>query len=219
MDKLKYNLVFKDYDNLTVFREKGETKISEIIKKYFEKIKKSNLMVKDISNIYFIYRAISIKPKDYNTKICEYFGDAQTDILITVENAYRDYYDYQIIEPIDETAFSSIYKSKILKDHYKEEEFVAVKKIFKDKIKKEMKYKKKKSVINEEDFKAEIIKFNKEIENMEICQCQNSVKIYDYLDTEKEFIIIMELCDQNLMDVLLEREEGFNSKEILNILL
>ena len=99
------------------------------------------------------------------------------------------------------------------------EEFVAVKKIFKDKIKKQMKYKYKKSKINEEDFKSEIRKFNKEINNMEICQCENSVKIYDYYDTENEFIIVMELCDKNLMDVLSEKEHGFNVEEIKSILL
>ena len=54
---------------------------------------------------------------------------------------------------------------------------------------------------------------------MEICQCENSVKIYDFFDKEKEFIIVMELCDKNLFDILLEREKGLNAEEIKNILL
>ena len=217
MDKIFYNLVFKGYENITVFIEKGETKVGEIIKKYLEKIKKSNLIVNNVSNIYFMYKACTIKPKDYNKTIRDYFCNISEDILIIVENSYKNY-EYEIIEPIDETPFTSIYKAKIL-NLDKKDEFVAVKKIFKDKIKKEMRYKIKKSVVDEEDFKNEITKFNKEIENMKICQCENSVKINDFLDTEKEFIIIMELCDQNLMDILVEKEEGFNTEEILNILL
>ena len=54
---------------------------------------------------------------------------------------------------------------------------------------------------------------------MEICQCENSVKIYDFFDKEKEFEIIMELCDKNLFDILLERKKGFNAEEIKDILL
>ena len=81
-----------------------------------------------------------------------------------------------------------------------------------------MKYQRRK-LISEENFISEIQKFNKEIKNMEICQCENSVKIYDFFDTEKEFIIVMELCDKNLLDILIEKEKGFNAKEIKNILL
>ena len=81
-----------------------------------------------------------------------------------------------------------------------------------------MKYQRRK-LISEENFISEIQKFNKEIKNMEICQCENSVKIYDFFDTEKEFIIVMELCDKNLLDILIEKEKGFNAEEIKNILL
>ena len=74
--------------------------------------------------------------------------------------------------------------------------------------------------ITKEDFEPEIIKFNREINNMEKCCCENSVKIYDYYDTEKEFIIIMELCDETLYDVLCRkpRNLGFSSEEIKIIL-
>ena len=210
-----YNLIFKDYANSTVIVEKGETKIGEIIKKYLKKIEKTNLVENNVSNIYFYYNDKIIKPKDYDKTICECFS-IHSDILIKVVNKYENF-KYEIIETIDETLFTSIYKAKLLNYNYIDE-FAAVKKIFKDKIKKQMKYKKK-SVITEEDFKSEIQKFNKEIRNMEICQCENSVKIYDFFDTEKEFIIIMELCDQNLMNMLLEKEEGFSVEEIKNILL
>ena len=75
-----------------------------------------------------------------------------------------------------------------------------------------------KKVITEKDFKPEIEKFNKEIENMQKCYCENSVQIYDFYETEKEFIIIMELCDETLLDLLCDKENGFNNEEIKDIL-
>ena len=212
MDKIRFNIFFKEYDKLTLIVEKGETKIGELIKQYFEKIKKSNLMVNNVNNIYFTYNTKSINSNDYGKTILEYFESSPV-ITITVLNKFENY-DYEIIEPISETQFTSIYKAKLLNTNT----FVAVKKIFKDKIKKEMKYQRRK-LISEENFISEIQKFNKEIKNMEICQCENSVKIYDFFDKEKEFEIIMELCDKNLFDILLERKRGFNAEEIKNILL
>ena len=210
-----YNLIFKGEDDSTnVIIEKGETKIIDLIKKYLSTIQKSNLMVNNVSNLRFMFGAKIINSGDYDKTILEYFDNYFT-LNIRVLNKYKEF-NYEILEAISETPFSSIYKAKMLYDN--KEEFVAVKKIFKDKLKKEMKYKLKKT-ITEEDFKSEVLKFNKEIRNMEICQCENSVKIYDYYDTEKEFIIIMELCDANLLDVLIEREKNFTTEEIKDILL
>ena len=213
MELSSYNLIFKGFEKSIALVEKGETKISELIKIYFKRIEKSNLLVNNVSNIYFIYNTNVINPNDYDKTISEYFGNGST---IYVMNKYKEY-KYEIIEPISQTQFTSIYKAKLL-NHENKDEFVAVKKIFKDKIKKQMKYIKHKK-ITEEDFKSQIQKFNKEIKNMEICQCENSVKIYDFFDKEKEFEIIMELCDKNLFDILLEREKGLNAEEIKNILL
>ena len=53
---------------------------------------------------------------------------------------------------------------------------------------------------------------------MQQCYCENSVEIYDYFDTEKDFVIIMELCDNNLFTELLKTKNGFNEKEIKYIL-
>ena len=64
--------------------------------------------------------------------------------------------------------------------------------MFKDRLKEEMKFSKCKDVITDEEFKPEIDKFNREISNMKRCYCENSVEIFDYFDTEKEFIILME---------------------------
>ena len=214
MEQSSYNLIFSGFDKLIALVENGGTKISELIKIYFKRIEKSNLVVNNVSKIYFIYNTKVINPNDYGKTISEYFLNGST---IYVMNKYQEYKYENNIETISQTQFTCIYKAKLL-NHNNKDEFVAVKKIFKDKIKKQMKYIKHKK-ITEEDFKSEIQKFNKEIKNMEICQCENSVKIYDFFDKEKEFEIIMELCDKNLFDILLERKRGFNAEEIKNILL
>ena len=214
MELSSYNLIFNGFEKSIALVEKGETKISELIKIYFKRIEKSNLVVNNVSNTYFLYNGQTIQTNDYDKTISEYFVNGST---IYVMNKYKEY-NYEIIDTISQTQFTSIYKAKLL-NHENKDEFVAVKKIFKDKIKKQMKYIKHKKKITEEDFKSEIQKFNKEIKNMEICQCENSVKIYDFFDKEKEFEIIMELCDKNLFDILLEREKGLNAEEIKNILL
>ena len=77
-----------------------------------------------------------------------------------------------------------------------------------------MRYNLTKEIITEKDFEPEIKKFNREIENMQKCECENSVHIYDYFDTEKEFVIIMELCDETLFHLLCRKQNGFNSEEI-----
>ena len=82
-----------------------------------------------------------------------------------------------------------------------------------------MKFSLMKEEITEEDFKPEIKKFNKELENMKKCSYSYSVEIYDFYDTEKEFIIIMELCDETLFDLLSRRPKGFSSKEIKDMFL
>ena len=87
-------------------------------------------------------------------------------------------------------------------------------------IKEEIQYSMVKEEIEEEDFKPEIEKFNREIENMKLCKNEYSVDIYDYYETEKEFIIIMELCDDTLFHELcrVPGNSGFKSKQIKQIL-
>ena len=167
MELSSYNLIFNGFEKSIALVEKGETKISELIKIYFKRIEKSNLLVNNVSNIYFIYNTNVINPNDYDKTISEYFVNGST---IYVMNKYKEY-KYEIIEPISQTQFTSIYKAKLL--NYKNKgEFVAVKKIFKDKIKKQMKYIKHKK-ITEEDFKY---KFKNSIKKLKIWKSVN-VKI------------------------------------------
>ena len=59
----------------------------------------------------------------------------------------------------------------------------------------------------EEQFELCINGFKTEFENMKICSLnnENSVKCFEYFNSEDNFIIIMELCDTNLSKVLTDR--------------
>ena len=46
----------------------------------------------------------------------------------------------------------------------------------------------------------------------------NAVKYYDHKETEDEFSIIMELCDDNLLNLFSNRKQNFSSKEIFDFL-
>ena len=75
------------------------------------------------------------------------------------------------------------------------------------------------TIVTKENFQPNIDKFNKELIYMKLCHCENSVEIYDYYDTEDEFVIIMELCDDTLLTVLSNTENGFSVEKIKEILL
>ena len=61
-----------------------------------------------------------------------------------------------------------------------------------------------------------------EIKYMEICSNNNtnnnSIKYYDYYNTNENLAIVMELCDTNLQLLLNKRKEGFVLEEIHDIL-
>ena len=128
-----YNLIFKGEDNsINVIIEKGETKIIDLINKYLTKIQKSNLMVNNASNVRFLFDVNTIISDDYDKTILEQFGNHFT-LNIRVLNKYKEF-NFEILEVISETPFSSIYKDKML--YYNKEEFVAVKNYLKTNLKK-----------------------------------------------------------------------------------
>ena len=217
MDEEKYSIQFRG-ENYVNIVENGETKLGEIITTYFKRIEKPNLLISNVENIYFIYNGHTINKSEYDKKISEFFKVINNN-LIEVINSLDKRLEFEIEKEIKLNVYSGVYKAK-LKDS---SVYVAVKKIFKDKIKEEMIYTLGKIDITEEDFKPEIEKFNKEIQNMEKCSCENSVKIYDYYDTENEFVIVMELCDETLFHTLIRKTKGkqggFSAEEIKEILL
>ena len=125
----------------------------------------------------------------------------------------KSYEDIKIIETIKDNIYTCVYKAEY------ENQLIALKKIKKDKIKEDILENLCVDEITEEDFKEEIIKFHREISNMQKCHCENSVEIYAYFDTEEAFIIAMELCDNTLFKELAKTKNGFSSKKIKEILL
>ena len=74
---------------------------------------------------------------------------------------------------------------------------------------------------NEKDMKPYLTNFYNEFKYMEILQGygnENVVMLYEYFETKKEFVIVMELCDCNLFDYLCDKENECSSEEIYDIL-
>ena len=47
---------------------------------------------------------------------------------------------------------------------------------------------------------------------------KNTVKFYEYFDNENEFIIVMELCDENLVKNIVGKNQSYNIKQIYEFL-
>lgn len=127
---------------------------------------------------------------------------------------YKDIYDI-FNEPIGVGSFGTVFKAKVKN----KEEYVAIKIINKEKIKRDLRQKYLTEDINDEYNKIEN-NLIKEVDCMKKCSVnnKNSIELYDIYKNEKEFIIVMELCDDNLMDLLIKKKEGFSLSEIYDIL-
>ena len=138
-------------------------------------------------------------------------------INIRPKDDFRKYYDI-IGEPIGMGGFGKVYKAK-----EKERNVEKAIKIFdKNEIKKEF-FSNNFYEMTEQDMKLYIIRFENEIKYMKIMEGQNkkninTVKFYEHFHTEKEFVIVMELCDGNLTNLFKKKNECFNIEEIYNIL-
>ena len=207
------NIIFRNENSDRILIQISLDKtIGDLIREYFRRIGKSNLIIKKLKyiKIKFLYEGRNLNNYE-EVNIKKYLNNySEINVIHEYSNNNKK---IEIIEAIKENIFASVYKAKY------GNQLVAIKKINKDKIKEEMKFVLCKREITESDFKPEIEKFNKEIENMELCHCENSVEIYDFYDTEKEVIIIMDLCDETLFHLLCDKPNGFSSKEIKEILL
>ena len=77
--------------------------------------------------------------------------------------------------------------------------------------------------LTEEEMKIYDINFYNEMNNMKIIQGNNkeninTVKFYEYFNNKDEFVIVMELWDDNLLNYFAQKKGPFNSNEIYNIL-
>jgi serine/threonine protein kinase len=126
---------------------------------------------------------------------------------------FRKYYDN--LEVIGKGAFGIVYKGR----NKKSNKFRAIKVIQLDILKENILSNIEENEDPEKKFEEYIENYINECENMKICSNINSVKFYRYFKDEKEFVIIMELCDCNLSQLLLEKnKEGFNEDEIYEIM-
>ena len=134
------------------------------------------------------------------------------------ENKDEDYRNkYEILSLIAKGGYGEVYKAIIKKTG----ELRAIKLISKVNIKENLR-----NEYNTNDIEGAFKEFqNKlldEIKYMEICSNNNtnnnSIKYYDYYNTNENLVIVMELCDTNLQLLLNERKEGFVLEEIHYIL-
>ena len=134
-----------------------------------------------------------------------------------IEKNYQDIYDINK-KKIGSGSFGNVFKAK-----YKDkEEYVAIKIIDKDNIKEGLR-----QLYLNDDIEKEYLKIEqcliKEVQYMKKCSINNnnSIKVYDIYNTEEEFVIVMELCDENLMNLLVKKgkDGGFYLSEIYNILM
>ena len=210
-----YNCVFRNcLGESIVVQVNLDDSIEYLIHSYFMKKEKENLFIDNIEKTYFIFDGLKIDYKNKNDKVFKLFKSNEFPKIYVYRLDYKNKYaDIKIIDTIKENIYSNVYKAE-----YEGNE-VAVKKIKKDQLKEDLKESLCIDEINEDVFREEIIKFNRELENMKMCHCENSVEIYDYFDEEKEFVIVMELCDNNLFKELAKTKNGFSAKEIKEILL
>ena len=128
-------------------------------------------------------------------------------------NNYKNFYTNFV--QIGEGSFGKIYKARRISTNT----YNAIKIIDKEKIKKLLRNQLMKDNIDNE-FKSYFKYFLNEIEYMKIC-CKdniNSVKLNEYYDTDKELVIVMELCDDSLQSILNKKINGFNNEEIYDII-
>ena len=126
-------------------------------------------------------------------------------------NNFRDYYD--IIKKISEGSFSSIYEAKDKKTNERR----AIK-LFTRNKEVETIMSDINEVNQEQNQYMNIIKYMKILEGKNK-ENNNTLKLYEYFYSEKEFAIVMEIFDSNLEQFLKSRKEPFSSEEIYNILI
>jgi len=181
---------------------------------YFQiKIFLKKLTINNLEEVYFIYNSQFLIYENNNQKVSDCFREANNKISVFHLEYNKNLEDIKIIETIKDNVYTCVEKANY------GGRIVAIKKIKKEQIKDDLKDSLCLDEITDEYFKEEIVKFNMELQNMINCSCQNSVKIYDYFDTEKNFVIIMELCDNTLLRELAKTKNGFTPEKIREILL
>ena len=128
---------------------------------------------------------------------------------------FRNY--YEIENKIGGGGFGEVFRAKLKRNNKNR----AIKIIDINKIKAEA-LNKKLRVLNEDDMKPYIDGFYNEINNMQLLEGhkdnENTVKFYEFFHTKDEFVVVMELCDNNLLLYFSKKAKTFNCSEILDLL-
>ena len=122
---------------------------------------------------------------------------------------------YVVKEKLGEGGNGVVYKA-IQKSNNKE---VAIKKFDKKKIKDSFMSENLRQITKEE-MKPYIDSFLKETENMKIAEGidednENSIKFIEYYDLEDDFVIVMELCDENLTTFIAKKMKNCQMKKFI----
>ena len=122
---------------------------------------------------------------------------------------------YELIKKIGRGQYTEVYKAK----NKKTKELKAIKIIKLDDIREQIEKENIPENVSQK-LKDYINCIKNEILNMEICSenNENSVKFYESFESENEFAIVLELCDDSLTKFLLKKKECFSSKEINEII-
>ena len=133
-----------------------------------------------------------------------------------IHENYEKY--YQKIEKVGKGGFGEVWKAELKSD---KNEIRALKFIDLNDIRQKLE---ENLDIDDHDIAMEksIKDFKNEIKNMKLCsdenRNENSVRYYEYFESENELVIVMELCDTNLLKILAQNKEGFSTGEIFNIM-
>ena len=131
---------------------------------------------------------------------------------------YEEY--YEPLEIIGTGGYGYVYKGR----DKNTKELRAIKVLDIEKIEEDLSSQYEREEIKEQ-LKLYIEGFKEEFEIMKLCSNNNnnSVKCYEYFNNENNFVIIMELCDYNLLQLLNkrldEKGKGFNKEEIYDIMI
>ena len=127
---------------------------------------------------------------------------------------YKKY--YEIIKEIGTGGFGHVYEAKDKETNEKR----ALKIIDKDTIREDFMIENIREM-DDEEMESYIQDFIKETKYMEMIQekgNKNTVRFYEYFDNENEFIIVMELCDENLVKNIVNKNQSYNIKQIYEFL-
>ena len=200
---LIYFLKFREYP----FKGKSKTDILKNIKENENELKKSNNP--DLNDL--IEKLLAIDPEKRITWE-EYFNHS-----FFIENPRNDYnYFYEKFSIIGEGGFGHVHRC--IKKNTGEER--AIKIISKNKLIQTYEYIYGKTNEIRDNMNKDL---KEEIKIMKIIEGKNkdnknTVKLYEYFNMEKEFAIVMELCDMNLNEYFTKKNKTFSSQEIYELL-